>query len=175
MGIDINKIKDVVEVLTAPPGRMDIINYNNNLIIVDYAHTPDAMINIYDTINEIKKGNIYTVFGCTGDRDRTKRPIMMDIACTNSKVAIITSDDLHDEEFNHILGDILENNNKNNYMVIEDRGKAIEKGIDMLNNKDILLILGKGHEESIIVKDRKIPFNDKNVVESIIKKNVKIQ
>ena len=175
MGIDINKIKDVVEVLTAPPGRMDIINYNNNLIIVDYAHTPDAMINIYDTITEIKKGNIYTVFGCTGDRDRTKRPIMMDIACTNSKVAIITSDDLHDEEFNHILDDILENNNKNNYMVIEDRGKAIEKGIDMLNNKDILLILGKGHEESIIVKDRKIPFNDKNVVESIIKKNVKIQ
>jgi len=174
MNIDKNEIINVVELLTAPPGRMDIINYNSNLIIVDYAHTPDAMKNIYDTINEIKKGDIYTIFGCTGDRDRTKRPIMMDIACTNSKTAIITSDDLHDEEFNHILDDILEGNIKNNYMIIENRGKAIEKGISLLKDKDILLILGKGHEEFIIVKDKKIPFNDKKIVENLITQKIKI-
>lgn len=174
MNIDINKIIDVVNVLTAPPGRMDIINYNDNLIIVDYAHTPDAMKNIYDTINEIKKGNIYTVFGCTGDRDRTKRPIMMDIACSNSKTSIITSDDLHNEDFSDILTDMLDGNTKNNYIVIEDRGKAIQKGISLLNSKDILLILGKGHEDAIIIKDKKIPFNDKKVVENLINEKVKI-
>lgn len=174
MNIDINSIIGVVSSLTAPPGRMDIINYRNNLIIVDYAHTPDAMKNIYDTINEIKQGNIYTVFGCTGDRDRTKRPIMMDIACSNSKMAIITSDDLHNEEFDHILNDILCNNTKINYEVIKDRGKAIEKGISLLKDKDILLILGKGHEEFIIVKDKKIPFNDKKTVENLLSSYINI-
>jgi len=172
MNIDINKIVDVVSMISAPPGRMDIINYKNNLIIVDYAHTPDAMQNIYDTINEIKQGNIYTVFGCTGDRDRTKRPIMMDIACSNSKLSIITSDDLHDEDFNHILSDILKNNIRLNYEVIKDRGKAIQKGISLLHDEDILLILGKGHEEFIIVKDKKIPFNDKKVVNDLLKNHI---
>lgn len=174
MNIDINKIINAVSTISSPPGRMDIINYKSNLIIVDYAHTPDAMQNIYDTINEIKEGNIYTVFGCTGDRDRTKRPIMKDIACNNSKLSIITSDDLHNEEFEHILSDILENNTKLNYDVIKDRGKAIEKGISLLKDKDILLILGKGHEEFIIVKDKKIPFNDKKTVENLLKNYINI-
>ena len=80
MNIDTNKIIDVVKNLQAPPGRTDIINYKNNLIIIDYAHTPDAMENIYNLVKEINKGNVYTVFGCTGDRDRTKRPIMMSLA-----------------------------------------------------------------------------------------------
>ena len=170
MNIDINKIITTIEILNSPPGRMDIIKYNTNTIIIDYAHTPDAMKNIYATINDIEKQNIYTVFGCTGDRDRTKRPIMMDIACVNSKLAIITSDDLHNEEFDSILKDMLNGNSKTNYEVIEDRKKAIEKGISLLSENDILLILGKGHEESIIVKDEKIPFNDKKIVENILMK-----
>ena len=174
MGIDINKIVDITKYLNTPPGRMDIISYNSNLIIVDYAHTPDAMINIFNTMKEVKKGNIYTIFGCTGDRDRIKRPIMMNIACSNSKQVIVTSDDLHNEDFNHILSDMLENNNHKNYIVIEDRRKSIEKGISLLKNNDILLILGKGHEEFIIIGNKKIPFNDKAVVEKVINKNVKV-
>ena len=168
MKFDINKIIDVVATLKTPPGRMDIINYKNNLIIVDYAHTPDAMKNIFDTISEIKLGNIYTIFGCTGDRDRTKRPIMMDLATSYSKRVIITSDDLHNEDFNNILSDMLLNNNRTNFEVIENRGKAIEKGISLLKDNDILLILGKGHEEFIIVKDKKIPFNDRKEVEKLL-------
>ncbi len=174
MGIDINKIVDITKYLNTPPGRMDIIFYNSNLIIVDYAHTPDAMINIFNTMKEVKKGNIYTIFGCTGDRDRIKRPIMMNIACSNSKQVIVTSDDLHNEDFNHILSDMLENNNHKNYIVIEDRKKSIEKGISLLKNNDILLILGKGHEEFIIIGNKKIPSNDKAIVEKIINKNVKV-
>lgn len=168
MNIDINKIIDVVKIVEAPPGRTDIINYNNNLIIIDYAHTPDAMENIYNLVKELKHNNVYTIFGPTGDRDRSKRPIMMNLATNNSKKVILTSDDLHDEEFNHIVTDTIEGITKNNYEVVMNRKTAIEKGINLLDDNDILLILGKGHEEFIIVKDKKIPFNDKKVVENLI-------
>ena len=171
MNIDINKILGVVNNLISPPGRMDIINYNNGLIIIDYAHTPDAMKNIYDTINEIKEGNVYTVFGCTGDRDRTKRPIMLKLATENSKKVIITSDDLHNEDFNNILNDMLENNINNNYEIIINRGLALKRGLELIEEKDLLLVLGKGHEEFIIVQDKKIPFNDKKEVEKLIEEN----
>lgn len=174
MNIDINEILEVVEFISAPPGRTDIVNYKNNLIIIDYAHTPDAMENVYNLVSEINKGNIYTVFGCTGDRDRTKRPIMMDLATKNSKYVILTSDDLHNEDFIQITNDTINGINKNNFEVIMDRGKAIEKGISLLKENDILLILGKGHEEFIIIKDKKIPFNDKKEVEKLISESVKI-
>ncbi len=153
---------------------MDIIKYDDNSIIVDYAHTPDAMINIISTVKDIVKGDIYIVFGCTGSRDRTKRPIMMDIALSNSKFTIVTSDDLHNEEFVQIVADMEQGAKTKNYAVYRDRGKAIEKGIELLNHNDVLLVLGKGHEEFIIDKNLKIPFNDHNVIESIISKKVEI-
>ena len=176
MNLDIDKIINLSSELSTPPGRTDLINYNDNLVVIDYAHTPDAMQNIFDTVNKIRQGNIITVFGCTGDRDRTKRPMMMHIATTNSDYVIVTSDDLHYEDFNHIVDDMLNNNKNNNYEVIKDRGIAIKKGISLLKEKDILLILGKGHEEFIIVKDKKIPFNDKKEVEKYLEKiKIKIQ
>lgn len=169
--------KDIIRVISTllpPPGRMDIIKYKDNSIIVDYAHTPDAMENIISTVKEITKGDIYIVFGCTGSRDRTKRPIMMNIALTNSKYTIVTSDDLHDEEFVNIVADMEEGVKQKNYAVYRDRRKAIEKGIELLNHGDVLLVLGKGHEEFIIDKNLKIPFNDHKVIESIINEKVEI-
>jgi UDP-N-acetylmuramoyl-L-alanyl-D-glutamate--2,6-diaminopimelate ligase len=174
MNINITDILNVVKDVSSPPGRTDIINYNNNLIIVDYAHTPDAMENIYNLVNEIKKGNVYTVFGCTGDRDRTKRPIMMRIATNNSKHVIFTSDDLHDEDFGRIVSDTINGIENTNFEVIMNRGKAIENGISLLKENDILLVLGKGHEEFIIIKDKKIPFNDKKVIEMLIESVVEL-
>ena len=174
MKIDKEKIKSTISKLTTPPGRMDILKYNTSLIIIDYAHTPDAFEKIYETINKIKQGRVISIFGCTGDRDRGKRPIMMQLATLNSDYVIVTSDDLHNEDFNHIVNDMLENNYNGNYEVIADRGLAIKKGISILKDKDILLILGKGHEESIIVKDKKIPFNDKKEVEKYINEKVKL-
>ena len=168
--IDSDKIINIIPKLKCPDGRMDIIKYNSNSIIIDYAHTPDAMENIFKTVKELTKGNIYTVFGCTGDRDRNKRPVMMRLACSNSKYVIVTSDDLHDEDFNQIVNDMLKENNFNNYEICMNRGKAVKKAIDKLEENDILLILGKGHERFIIVKDKKIPFNDKEEVEKIINK-----
>ncbi len=164
LGLDLNKINSVLDNLNMPSGRMERIDYNNNLIIVDYAHTPDAISNIIKTIKPICKGNLYVTFGCTGSRDKTKRPIMTNIVLENVTKAIITIDDPHDEDPSTIVKDMLNGITFNNYEVCLDRKKAIHKGINLLKDNDILLILGKGHEEFIIFKDKKIPFNDKKEV-----------
>lgn len=164
LGFDLNKINSVLDNLNMPSGRMERIDYNNNLIIVDYAHTPDAISNIIKTIKPICKGNLYVTFGCTGSRDKTKRPIMTNIVLENVTKAIITIDDPHDEDPSDIVKDMLNGVAFNNYEVCLDRKKAIHKGINLLKDNDILLILGKGHEEFIIFKDKKIPFNDKKEV-----------
>ncbi len=166
--IDFNMIKEAILNTLAPAGRMDKINYNTNSIIIDYAHTPDAVEKIIDTVKEVSTAKIYTVFGCTGDRDRTKRPIMFDIISNKSDHVIITNDDPHDEDELLIVKDILEGTSKTNYEVCLDRKVAIKKGIELLKENDCLLILGKGHEEYIIIKDKKIPFNDKAVVLSLL-------
>lgn len=164
LGLDLNKINSVLDNLNMPSGRMERIDYNNNLIIVDYAHTPDAISNIIKTIKPICKGNLYVTFGCTGSRDKTKRTIMTNIVLENVTKAIITIDDPHDEDPSDIVKDMLNGITFNNYEVCLDRKKAIHKGINLLKDNDILLILGKGHEEFIIFKDKKIPFNDKKEV-----------
>lgn len=170
MNIKNEIIEKMIGNLKCPPGRMDIVKYKNNSIIIDYAHTPDAIDNILSTVKKIKHNNIYVVFGCTGDRERMKRPIMMRLVTENCKHAIVTMDDPHSEDPYHVVHDMLENNKNNNYEVIIDRGRAIEKGMSLLKENDILLILGKGHEEFIIMKDKKIPFNDKETVMKIIDK-----
>ena len=136
----------------------------DNTIIIDYAHTPDAIENIINTVKEILSGKLYVVFGCTGSRDKTKRPIMTNLVLSNADKAIITIDDPHDENPVEIVKDMLKNNSLTNYKVELNRGSAIRIGIDLLNTNDILLILGKGHEEVIIMGDKRIPFNDKEEV-----------
>ena len=168
IGIDTVSIQNTLKEIDPPNGRMDIVNYNSNTIIIDYAHTPDAIENIINTVKEINHNKLYIVFGCTGDRDRTKRPIMTSLVLSSCDYAYITSDDLHDEEFEHIVNDMLENNDKDNYTVIEDRYSAVKEAINNLDSNDLLLILGKGHEEFIIVKDKKIPYNDRKAVNEII-------
>lgn len=165
LGVNYSDIYDVLLNIDMPPGRMDMVEYKNNRIVIDYAHTPDAIENIITTVKEVCDGNIYTVFGCTGDRDRTKRPIMTKLVTDLSKMAIITCDDIHNEDPNIIVDDMLNGLTNTNYEIELDRKKAIIKGINLLNVNDVLLILGKGHEEVMIVKDnKKIPFNDKKVV-----------
>ena len=165
LGFSFNKIIDTLLIISSPPGRMDMVEYKNNRIIIDYAHTPDAIQNVISTVKEVCDGKIYAVFGCTGDRDRTKRPIMMKLVTDTVNKAIITCDDIHNEDPNRIVDDMLKGNQNDNYEIELDRKKAIIKGINLLNVNDALLILGKGHEEVMIVKDnKKIPFNDKKVV-----------
>ena len=135
---------------------------------MDYAHTPDAVEKVINTVKEITNGDIYVVFGCTGDRDRIKRPIMTDIVAKASKYFIITNDDPHYEEPAEIVDDMVKDLEFNNYEVLLDREEAIVKGISLLKEKDALLILGKGHEEAMIIKDKKVPFNDRKAVENYL-------
>lgn len=164
MNFETLKISEVIKELEAPVGRMDRIEYGTNSIIIDYAHTPDGLEKFISTVKEFSKGNIYVVFGCTGDRDRKKRPIMTDIVGKYAKKFIITNDDPHNEDERNIVRDMLKKYELDNYEVCLDRKKAIIKGINYLDKNDVLLILGKGHEEVMIIKDKKIPFNDKKIV-----------
>lgn len=168
MGIDINVQKDIIPALKAPVGRMETIEYNDNTIIIDYAHTEDAIEKIVLTFKELCKGNIYIVFGCTGDRDRTKRPKMTKLVGCLSKYFIITNDDPHNEDPNQIVQDMIKDYEYNNYEICLDRKEAIIKGINLLEKKDMLFILGKGHEEVMIVGKERIPFNDKKTVISYL-------
>ncbi len=167
----INDISSIVSKLYAPVGRMENINYNNNTIIIDYAHTEDAIDKLINTMKPYIKGKTYVVFGCTGSREREKRSVMTNLVSKLSDYFIITMDDLHDESFDQIVNDMLDNATFDNYSVIENRREAIEKGISLLKENDYLFILGKGHEEAIIIGKEKIPFNDKETVKEIISKN----
>ncbi len=164
LGIELDETNSVIDKVKMPSGRMEKIEYNDNVIIVDYAHTPDAIENILKTIKPICEGNLYVVFGCTGSRDKTKRPIMTDLVLKNVTKAIITIDDPHDEDPKEIVDDMLDGIRLTNYNVCLDRKKAIHLAIDLLKEHDFLLILGKGHEQFIIFKNNRIPFNDKEEV-----------
>ena len=164
MGISNYDVERVIPNLVAPVGRMDMVKYKNNNIIIDYAHTPDAFEKIINTVKEVLKGNMYVVFGCTGGRDRSKRPIMFDIVTSHAKKVILTNDDPHDEDPNQIIDDILDGAKVSNYEVCLDRKNAIQRGISFLQENDVLLILGKGHEEFMLIGNDRIPFNDKQVV-----------
>lgn len=170
LGYSSSKISKIVSTLDPPSGRMDTIIYGENKIIIDYAHTPDAVRNIIMAVKEFSKGKIYVIVGCGGNRDKTKRPEMAQIATDLSTYAIFTSDNPRFEDPRDILNDMIENLNNNNYEIVEKRQEAIKRGIQMLNSNDILLILGKGHEKYQVIKDKKIDYDDKKVVFEVIRR-----
>ncbi len=168
--LNIGNINDVIKDLEGATGRMDIIKYNENNIIIDYAHTPDAVFKIINAVSNLKHNRIITIVGCGGNRDKSKRSIMGDIATTYSDYVIFTSDNPRFEKPSKILKDITYKLEKKNYKIIKNRKKAIKKGIQMLEKNDILLLLGKGHEDYQIIKNKKIHFSDKEVVYKIVRR-----
>lgn len=171
-GFDLKELLRISEKLNHPPGRMDMVKYKTNSIFIDYAHTPDALENVINSTLEYKENKVITIVGCGGDRDRTKRPIMGEIATRLSDYVIFTNDNPRCENENDIMNDIISGVNKNNYEIILDRASAIKKGISMLNDKDILIIAGKGHEDYQIIGKEKIHFSDKECVLDIIKDSI---
>ena len=169
LGFSIDSIIDITKDLMAPAGRMEMIKYNTNSVFVDYAHTPDAVINVLKSANQYKKGRIITIIGCGGDRDRTKRPIMGRAAEENSDYVIFTDDNPRTEDEKQIMNDIVTGLNKVNHEIIFDRKKAIIKGMNMLKDNDILMILGKGHEDYQIIGTEKHHFSDQEIVKNFIK------
>lgn len=168
INIDMDKIINVVKNLKHPKGRMDSIYYNNSLIIIDYAHTEDAVYKVINCAKEYTKGKIYCIIGCGGNRQISKRPKMAYYASVLSDHIILTSDNPRWEDPKKIIDDMKLGIIKNNYEIIIDRKKAIKKGISLLNSNDTLLILGKGHENYQIIKNQKIYHDDYECVKKII-------
>lgn len=161
-------IKKALENIKAVIGRLQPVYVENKknipLVFIDYAHTPDALENVLITLKEIDKiGRIICIFGCGGDRDHKKRPVMGNIAIKYADFVIITTDNPRSEEPEQIISEITMGISKKNYEVILNRKEAICKGISLANNKDIVLIAGKGHEQYQEVKGKKFPFSDYEV------------
>jgi len=167
MGIGVNTIKEGLKNSKGVLGRCQSLQSKHGFsIIVDYAHTPDGLKNIITTVNEFAIGRTMVVFGCGGDRDKTKRPIMGEIAGNLSDFCIITSDNPRSEEPDKILLDIEEGLLKTNckYVKIADRKKAIKYAIDSAQKDDVIIVAGKGHENYQIFKDKTIHFDDVEIV-----------
>ena len=167
IGIPYEQIKELVKEVKAPSGRMETVIKGSNKIIVDYAHTPDAVQNIILALKELNS-KIITIIGCGGDRDKTKRPEMAKIASSLSDYVIFTSDNPRGENPNSIIDDMLQTLDNKNYEIEINRYEAIKKGIQMLEENDILLVLGKGHETYQIIGDTKYYFSDKNTILDIL-------
>lgn len=172
-GVSLDRVIEVSDRLQAPKGRCDMIGYEGALIVVDYAHTPDAVNNVIAGFRKMCAGEIVVVIGCGGNRDRKKRPIMGHSATEYGDFVIFTNDNPRGEDENVIMEDILAGVSRDNYVVIYDRKEAIEAGIDRLHKGDILLILGKGHEDYQIVMGDTYHFDDKECAEEYIKKKEK--
>ena len=160
--------------MTGAEGRFDyIISPKEKIIgIVDYAHTPDALVNVLATIQKLRKGHeqIITVVGCGGDRDKTKRPIMAEAACEYSTRVIFTSDNPRSEDPNEVLKDMengLTTVAKKKSISIVDRREAIKTAVNLANAEDIVLVAGKGHEKYQEIKGVKNPFDDKSVLQEM--------
>ena len=176
LGEDKTEVLQVLSGLSGAEGRFDYILSPKDRImgIVDYAHTPDALQNVLATLLKLRKGTeqIITVVGCGGDRDRTKRPVMGEVACEHSDRVIFTSDNPRSEDPMEILREMeagLGSAAKRKYLVIPDRAEAIKTAISLARAGDVLLVAGKGHEKYQEIKGVKHPFDDKAILADMFK------
>jgi UDP-N-acetylmuramoyl-L-alanyl-D-glutamate--2,6-diaminopimelate ligase len=176
LGEERQEVLRCLSLLTGAEGRFDyMVSTKEKVIaIVDYAHTPDALLNVLATIKKLKKGfeQVITVVGCGGDRDKTKRPVMAEVACEYSDKAIFTSDNPRSEDAAQIIKDMetgLSAAAQRKYISIVDRKEAIKTAISLAKPEDIILIAGKGHEKYQEIKGVKNHFDDKEVVKEMFK------
>lgn len=174
MNEDKDEVLRCLSLLKGAEGRFDYSTSKNEKVIaiVDYAHTPDALLNVLATIKKLKKGfeSVITVVGCGGDRDKTKRPVMAEVACEYSDKVIFTSDNPRSEDPEQIIKDMeagVSSAARRKYISIVDRKEAIKTAISLAKPEDIILVAGKGHEKYQEIKGIRNHFDDKEVVEEM--------
>ncbi len=168
-GLDPTVIKSALERFNFIPGRLEkIICQKDFTVFVDYAHTEDALTNVIGALRQIFGNRIIVVFGCGGERDKTKRPKMGRAASELSDYIIITNDNPRSEDPQEIIEDIIKGIRKDNYFIIPDRKEAIAKSLSLAKAGDIVLIAGKGHETYQISKNQTIHFDDREVVKECL-------
>lgn len=167
-------IEDAVRALKSAQGvkgRCEVVKTNTDYsIIIDYAHTPDGLENIISTVNEFKENRVITLFGCGGDRDRSKRKIMGETAGRLSDFLVVTSDNPRTEDASAIIDDIMPGVLKSGceYVRIENRKDAIKWAMDNAKKGDIIILAGKGHETYQILKDETIHFDEREVIAEVL-------
>ena len=177
-GVEPKTIKEALEGYAGTPGRFELVSGDgDSAVIVDYAHTPDGVENVLKTARQVVgPGRVIAVFGCGGDRDRKKRPIMGRLAAELADIVIATSDNPRSEDPAFILSEVeagvKETVGNKHHECIEDRREAIFRAVELAAPGDMVVILGKGHEDYQILKDKTIHFDDREVArEAIAKKN----
>lgn len=169
-GIKPDVIKKAVEGFYLVPGRLERLPCKKGFsVFVDYAHTDDALKNVLASLRALTDGRIIVVFGCGGDRDKTKRPKMAAVVSGMSDYAIVTNDNPRFEEPRSIIKDILRGMKNNNYCVIPERSEAIKKSLSVAVAGDVVLVAGKGHEGYQIIKGKSEDFDDREVVRACLK------
>jgi len=171
LGISDEAIVEGLEADTTVPGRLEPIeNSRGARILVDFAHTPDGLFQVLSSLNALPHRRIITVFGCGGDRDRSKRPLMGGIALRLSDLAILTSDNPRTEDPMEIIDEVVAGMDENNgpYEIVPDRREAIARAVDLVGEGDFLLVAGKGHETMQILGTELHHFDDQAVVKEIL-------
>jgi len=171
LGISAENIQEGLRRLAAVPGRFERIDEGQPfLVIVDYAHTDDALQNVLQAARDLTKKRLIVVFGCGGERDRTKRPLMGEVAGRLSDLAVLTSDNPRGEDPILIMNDVLVGLQKTGkpYVTEVDRRAALQKALEQARDGDTVVLAGKGHESRQILKDRTIPFDDREVARAVL-------
>lgn len=170
IGIDAEKIKEGLENIVIP-GRNELVPNDKELtIMIDYAHTAESLENVLNSVKAYTQGRIICVFGCGGDRDKTKRPEMGEVAGRLANISIVTTDNPRTEKPEDIISDIEAgiSKTKGNYKIIVDRKEAIEEAIKMANKRDIVILAGKGHETYQEINGVKNEFDERKIVKEIL-------
>ncbi len=176
--LGLEEIKVALEKVGGVAGRFELVDCGQDFgVVVDYAHTPDGMENILQTARELTEGKRIIVFGCGGDRDRKKRPLMGRVAARYGDLVIVTSDNPRSEDPALIIEEIIAGIKElsfpdNKYRVVKDREAAIREAISAADSGDLVFIIGKGHETYQELKDRTIPFDDREVARRLLNKRL---
>ncbi len=171
LGMDIDTAVRALLTAKGVKGRAEVVPTDTDYtVLIDYAHTPDGLENILSTVNEFKQARVITVFGCGGDRDRTKRPLMGEMAARLSDFVVVTSDNPRTEDPEAILDDIMPGVLKTNcpYVRIASRKDAIAYALEHARTDDIIVLAGKGHETYQILNTGKIHFDEREVVKALL-------
>jgi UDP-N-acetylmuramoyl-L-alanyl-D-glutamate--2,6-diaminopimelate ligase len=170
LGIEDDAVARGLEALDGVPGRFETVDEGQPFtVVVDYAHTPDSLENVLATARELDAGRVICVFGCGGDRDREKRPIMGRIASELADIAIVTSDNPRSEDPRAIIDEIVAGTD-GDLEIVPDRREAIAQAIEKAAAGDVVLIAGKGHEQGQQFLDRTVPFDDREVAREALRR-----
>ena len=164
LGHGADAVAGALSTVSAPPGRFELVDAGQPFLVVfDYAHTPDGLDQLLETTRELTNGRVILVFGCGGDRDRSKRPRMGEVGCRRADVVVVTSDNPRSEDPSAIIAAVKNGCVGREPLTEIDRRAAIGLAIDAATDGDVVVIAGKGHETTQTIGDRVVPFDDRDV------------